>query len=77
MHSWIVARIEAISERMGIRHALGLARVLKMGKEIAFWDDAKLKMKMGMEEGREMVKEEDDGWEASSKVLLTSDRLLS
>lgn len=63
MRKWIVGRIEAIGERMGIRHAVGIAHVLGMGKEISVWDDTKIEVPM-----------DDEGWDGSTKVVSTSDK---
>jgi hypothetical protein len=63
MKSWIVGRVEAIAGRMGIRHAVGLAQVLRMGKEISVWDECKAAASSNA-----------DDWEGSTKELLTSDK---
>ena len=63
MKSWIVGRVEAIAERMDIKHAMGLAQVLRMGKEISVWDESKAATSPNA-----------DDWEGSTKELLTSDK---
>jgi hypothetical protein len=68
MLKWIIGRLEAVSDRLGIRHAAALAQVLNMGKEIAVWDETKAAM---------LLPETEDEWEASTKALITSDALLN